>query len=188
MWRSTWPGVARIRFLRLLRWKLEAGSWKLETGDWRLATGSPALRAHAVQLHVAAIDAVSFQLRAASIDLHVQLIEINVPDVAAGPAHEVVMVLRVDLELRGSTAALEHADQAGVDELADVAVDGCVRDCRQPLAHLAHELVGGGMTGRLAQRLQQDVALRRDAQASLDAARPELRLPRVRRLGHVSEE
>ena len=70
-----------------------------------------AARAQSVQLHVATIDPKAVQRRSLSVQCHGNLIEVDVPHLPAAPAHEMMVVIRIDFELDGGAAALQRADQ-----------------------------------------------------------------------------
>ena len=95
-------------------------------GDAAASAAISAARAQPVQLHVAAIDPESVQPRSFSVPPDGDLIEVDVPHLAATPAHEMMMVIRVDFELDRRAAALQRADQAGAHEFLYVAVHGRV--------------------------------------------------------------
>jgi hypothetical protein len=79
-----------------------------------------------VQLHVATIDPKSAQRRSLFVQFHGDLIEVDVPHLPAAPAHEMVVVIRVDFELDRGAAALQRADETGAHQLLHVAVHGRV--------------------------------------------------------------
>ena len=83
-----------------------------------------AARAQSVQLHVATIDPKSVQRRSLFVQRHGHLIEVDVPHMAAAPAEEMMMMIRIDFELNGGTAALQRPDQTRVHECLHVAIDG----------------------------------------------------------------
>lgn len=139
-----------------------------------------------MQLHVATIDLESVQRRSVSVERHVDLIEVDVPHLPAAPAHEVMVVIRIDFELNGAAAALERADQTGAHQLVHVAIDGRMRNGRQYFPNLLDQVVSGGVTHRLAEGAKQDVSLRCEAQTAGDAYLDQLGVPvagRLRRHG-----
>lgn len=99
------------------RISLSVPSWQ------RLA--SPAVSTEALELDLSAIDAEPRQAGPASVDLEileVSVLEVHVPDSSAGVAHEVVVVLPIDLELYGATGTIQRTDDAGTDQLLEIAV------------------------------------------------------------------
>jgi len=89
----------------------------------RLAAAAAA-RAQALELHVATIDSKPVQRRSASVQRDGDLMEVDVPHLSAAPAHEMMVVIRIDFELNGGAAALQRADQPGAHQLLHVAIHG----------------------------------------------------------------
>ena len=83
-----------------------------------------AARAQSVQLHVATIDPKAVQRRSLSVQCHGDLIEVDVPHLPAAPAHEMMVVIRIDFELDGGAAAFQRADQTGAHQFLHVAIHG----------------------------------------------------------------
>lgn len=133
-----------------------------------------ATHAQSLQLHVATIDPESVQRRSMFVQRHGELIEVDVPHLPAAPADEVMVVVGIDFELDGGAAALERSDQAGAHQFLHVAIHGRMGDGWQNFPDFLDQVVSGGMPGALAERAQQDVALRREAQTTCDARLPQL--------------
>jgi hypothetical protein len=83
-----------------------------------------AARAHAVQLHGAAMDPKSFQLLSLVVQRYVDMSDVDVPHLAAAPADEVVVIVRIGIELSGGAAPLQRADQTGAHQLPHIAIHG----------------------------------------------------------------
>ena len=136
-----------------------------------------AARAQAVQLDGAAIDPKSLQPRSLPVEPHVHLSKIDVPHSAAALAQEMMVVIRIGLELSRGTAPLQRPDETGAHQLLHVAIHGRMRDGRQHFPDSFHQVVGGRVTGRLAERAQQDLPLRGQPQAARLAGLSQLSVP-----------
>jgi hypothetical protein len=86
---------------------------------------SAAARAQPAKLHFSTIDAEAVESRA-PVDPDIDGIEIDIPYVTARAADEVMMVVRIDFEVHRSAGTLKGADQAGANQLLQVAVHGGV--------------------------------------------------------------
>jgi hypothetical protein len=105
--------------------------------------GSAASGTEAMQLHFAPIDAKALD-RGTPIDVNIEVVEIDVPDLAAPTTHEMMMIVGIDFKLHRSARPFEGTHQAGSDQFLHVAINGGVGDRREVLAHAPHQVVRGG--------------------------------------------
>jgi hypothetical protein len=138
--------------------------------------GSAALRADAVQLHVATVDAETGE-RGALVEVHVELIEVDIPDLATPGTDEVMVIVGIDLELHCRAGPFERTNQPGTNQFVDVPVDRGMRDRWQGPAYFTHQIVGGRVTSRFAQNAEEDVPLRREPKPTRRAFLAEVRIP-----------
>ena len=109
-------------------------SWILKRDDVAVASQAKGARypsaviaaalAQSMELHVATIDPKSVQRRSLSVQRDGDLIEVDIPHLPAAPAHEMMVVIRIDFELDGGAAALQRADQTGAHQFLHVAIHG----------------------------------------------------------------
>jgi len=135
---------------------------------------APAGGAEAVQLHLPPVDLEPVDGRPATVDPEVHAREVDVPDPAALPANEVMVLVGVDLELGSRTGPVERADQAFLDQLLEVPIHGRMGHRGQDLANLPDQIVGGRVVHRVAQDPEEHVALGGESQTTTPALLPEM--------------